>query len=107
PPGLASYGMDRRPQKVIGIGVCGLKLEAIESIIAMIEDRQRRNRDFAAVFLTDSHRTDIFRRRGFAFEYLPELTEADACKTYAERRITLLEDKWGLAGIIDFGRSAY
>lgn len=108
PPGLANYAMDRHQMKVLGIAVCGLEPDAIARVVAMIEDRQRRNGDFSPVFLTDTARTDIFRRRAYAFECLPEFdTTSEASQSYVARRIAFLEEKWGMAGIINFGRSAH
>jgi hypothetical protein len=74
----------------------------------MVEDLLRRSRNFRPVFLMDITRTEIFRRRGFAYEYLAVCAEKEkrlASKLTAHNlaRVALLKRKWGMAGIINFG----
>lgn len=111
-PGFASYALGLGSAKAIGVAVCGLQPNLIESVVTLVQERQRRGRDFLVLFLTDSPHSEIFRRRGYTFEVLPLLAPVDAeeaqlCRVYGERRIELLKRKWGLAGITNFGSAPY
>lgn len=108
-PGKRCYTLKGAPLKVIGISVCGLSREAIESIVHFIEQHQSRDRRFVPVFLTDATESNIFRRRGFVFEYLPppdrvRLRGSKPWAEYAAERRRLLARKWGMADIITFGK---
>jgi hypothetical protein len=107
-PGLRAYALKGAPLKVIGISVCGFSREEIEPLIEFVEQHQSQERSFIPVFLTDSTEANIFRRRGFVFEYLPppervRLRGSKSWADYAAERRRLLARKWGMADIITFG----
>jgi glycosyltransferase involved in cell wall biosynthesis len=107
--GWRNYTLNGRVGKVIGISVCGLPRESLESIVSMIAAQQTECRGFIPVFLTDSTDFDVFRGHGFVFEYLPSLAKQAAYAgtknwaEYAAERSAFLERKWGLTRIIRFG----
>ena len=106
--GFASYTLGREPMAVIGVSVCGLDDGSADQIVGLVEERLRRARNFRAVFLMDTGRTEIFRRRGFAYEYIPDAGTAAPRqgKRFAalnDRRIEFLRRKWEIAGFINFG----
>jgi len=112
PPGLRAYALKGVPLKVIGISVCGFSREEIEPLVEFIEQHQSQDRSFIPVFLTDSTAANIFRSRGFVFEYLPppdrvRLRGSKAWADYAAERRRLLARKWGMADIITFGDVAF
>lgn len=81
-------------------------------IVEMLEKKQQHNRDFIPVFLTDSMEFDIFRSRGFAFEYLPSpgarmVNGTVPWSVYAHKRLQLLMQKWNLARVITFGSDEF
>jgi len=107
-PGLRAYALKGTPLKVIGISVCGFSRPEIEPIVEFIEQHQSRDRQFVPVFLTDTTDANVFRRRGFVFEYLPppervRLRGRKSWADYAAERRRLLALKWGMADIITFG----
>jgi len=107
-PGLRTYALKGVPLKVIGISVCGFRHEEIEPLVEFIEQHQSQDRRFVPVFLTDSTAANIFRQRGFVFEYLPppdrvRLRGSKPWADYAAERRRLLACKWGMADIITFG----
>ena len=107
-PGLRAYALKGTPLKAIGISVCGFSRGEIQSIVDFIEQHQSRDRQFVPVFLTDSIDANIFRCRGFVFEYLPppdrvRLRGSKSWADYAAERRRLLARKWGMADIITFG----
>ena len=107
-PGLRAYALKGAPLKVIGISVCGFSREEIEPLVEFVEQHQSQDRSFVPVFLTDSTAANIFRRRGFVFEYLPppnrvRLHGSKSWADYAAERRRLLARKWGMADIITFG----
>jgi hypothetical protein len=111
-PGLRAYALKGTPLKVIGVSVCGFSRAEIEPIVEFIEQHQSRDRQFVPVFLTDSTDANIFRRRGFVFEYLPppervRLPGSKSWADYAAERRRLLALKWGMADIITFGDVAF
>jgi hypothetical protein len=106
--GFASYSSGRELLNAVGIAVCGLDVAQVEHIVAMVETRLRKARNFRPVFLMDITRTEIFRRRGFAYEYLAPCSDkeqrlAPRLAAFNASRVALLTRKWGLAGIINFG----
>ncbi len=107
-PGLRAYALKGAPLKVIGISVCGFSREELEPLVEFVEQHQSQDRRFVPVFLTDSTEANIFRRRGFVFEYLPpparvRLRGSKSWADYAAERRRLLARKWGMADIITFG----
>jgi len=111
-PGLANLSIACESLKVLGISVCGFERSPLEYIVDMVDCQLRESRDFAPVFLTDSTETDIFRSRGFIFEYLPPperrtLRGTMLWNTYAAERLQLLRRKWNMARIIVFGGRSF
>jgi len=110
--GFASYASGREQLNAIGINICGLDEASVEHVVSMVETRLRKVRNFRPVFLMDITRTEIFRRRGFAYEYLAPCTEKSRqlnkrLAAFNARRVAFLTRKWGLAGIINFGSRGF
>ena len=111
--GFASYASGREQLNAIGVSVCGLDEASVEHVVSMVETRLRKVRNFRPVFLMDITRTEIFRRRGFAYEYIAPCVEKDnrlnkRLAAFNARRVAFLTRKWGFAGIINFGsKSAF
>jgi hypothetical protein len=106
--GFASYALANAQMAAIGIAVCGLNEDQVEHITAMVEERLQRARNFRPVFLMDIARTEIFRRRGFSYEYLATCNDKDKrlarrLQDFTAARVEFLKRKWGLSGIIHFG----
>lgn len=106
--GFASYASGRDRIAATGISVCGLDEQSVEHIAGMVEERLRRVRNFRPVFLMDITRTAIFRRRGFAYEYLAPCDErekrhAARLAAFNGRRVEFIMRKWDISGIINFG----
>jgi hypothetical protein len=111
-PGLRAYALKGAPLKVIGISICGFGRAEIEPIVEFVEQHQSQDRRFVPVFLTDSTEANIFRRRGFIFEYLPppervRLRGSKSWAAYAAERRRLLARKWGMADIVTFGEVTF
>ena len=110
--GFASYASGREQLNAIGINVCGLDEASVEHVVSMVETRLRKVRNFRPVFLVDITRTEIFRRRGFAYEFLAPGTDKRRqlnarLAAFNSRRVEFLTRKWGLAGIINFGSRGF
>ena len=106
--GFASYASGREQLNAIGISVCGLDDQSVEHIVGMAEERLRKVRNFRPVFFMDITRTEIFRRRGFAYEYLAPSSEKERrldnrLAAFNSKRVAFLKRKWGITGIINFG----
>ena len=106
--GFASYASGRDQIGAIGIAVCGLDEQTVEQVTGMVEERLRRVRNFRPVFLMDITRTEIFRRRGLAYEYLApcdgkEKHLAARLTGFNARRVEFLKRKWGFSDVINFG----
>lgn len=106
--GMSSYASGSAQVPVVGINVCGLTEEIVEQVTSMVEDQLRRTRSFRPVFLMNITRTEIFRRRGFSYEYFAVPAEKE--KRIAARltalnasRAAFIKRKWGMSGIINFG----
>jgi hypothetical protein len=107
--GYASYASSRDEIGAIGIAVCGLDEQTVEHVTGMVEERLRRARNFRPVFLMDITRTEIFRRRGLAYEYIAPCDEkekrlAGSLVAFNAQRVEFLKLKWGFSGIINFGK---
>jgi|GEM_PF-1507071 len=101
PPGLDCYGVAL--DKVEIISVVGRRGENLEQVLVEVATRQKRNRDFRPVFVTDQADFTPFVRRGYAFEYLPQLTgenRTDVQIRMAARKAELTA-KWGATEWID------
>ena len=106
--GFASYASGRDQIGAIGIAVCGLDEQTVEQVTGMVEERLRRVRNFRPVFMMDITRTEIFRRRGLAYEYLApadgkETRLAHKLTAFNARRVEFLKRKWGFSDVINFG----
>ena len=106
--GFASYASGRDQLNAIGIPVCGLDEQSVEHVVSMVEERLRKVRNFRPVFFMDVTRTEIFRRRGLAYEYLAPCSEKERrletkLAAFNAKRVAFLKRKWGITGIINFG----
>lgn len=107
--GFANYSVDRSNMMVIGFAVFGLNDEDLEENVRRVEDNQRQGRDFLPLFLTDSSFVSVFRKRGFTYEYFPRhratRSNEGSLWDYARARLGLLQQKWGLTGVVALGES--
>jgi glycosyltransferase involved in cell wall biosynthesis len=100
PPGLGAQSLAGGKTKVVAFAVFGLEGEALEAAVRSVADRQRQAMDFVPVFLTDSPVHDVFRRRGYAFEYFqrrrPKTTDYPL-----DARIATALRKWRAMSLVD------
>jgi hypothetical protein len=107
--GWRNYTLRERGAKIVGVSVCGMPRAALEAAVAAVADQQSLLRDFIPVFLTDSPDFDVFRRRGFVWEYFPGPAAragyegATGWAAYGRARRALVERKWGLKHVIRIG----
>lgn len=99
---LAAHGAQIR----LGFDLRGIDEDLIESAVVEIEERQLSDRDFIPVFITDSPDFDVFRFRGYVFEYVPAAISRAPAKhraecRYLKQRLELIKAKWNLRDIID------
>lgn len=92
----------------LGFSLIGLDEDRANDAVAQIEQRQIRDRDFIPVFITDLTVFEIFRLRGYVFEYIPSAISSAgktrrAERQYLERRLELIKAKWNLREIVDLG----
>ncbi len=112
-PGLMNYGLKGAECPLVGCAVAGLSRDVLVKIVAAVETRQRKQRDVIPVFLTDSTDFDVFRSRGYVFEYFPgpEKWESIECSEpldiYAKRRYHTIKRKWDFARVVQFGPNAF
>jgi hypothetical protein len=111
--GRRNYTLQKRNVKVVGVSVCQMPRETLESVVAAISDQQDRLRDFIPVFLTDSTDFDVFRRYGFVWEYFPGLSAraryngTTSWANYAAARRQLLTRKWNFDHVICIGATEF
>ena len=108
-PGWKCLAVDQ-PQIRIGFTLFGMRLEAIEDAVAIVEQRQVRSRDFTPVFVTDNVDFRPFRTRGYVVEYIPESITLKAntnrsLDRYLSARLELIQAKWALGEFVDLGRA--
>ncbi|MEM7025340.1 MAG: hypothetical protein AAF637_22535 [Pseudomonadota bacterium] len=108
PPGFGNYAADTDDIRPLGILLLGVPDGEIERIVRMIERRVRRQPDIRPLFITDSTATAPFRHAGLMYEHLPTYDDGTCSpatrRRYIVARVRLLEEKWGLSGIINLGR---
>jgi hypothetical protein len=90
----------------VGFNLIGLDEDRAYDAIFEIEQRQIRDRDFIPVFITDLTAFELFRQRGYVFEYIPSAisdpsTSRRAERQYFRRRLELITAKWNLREIVD------
>lgn len=109
-PGLGCQSLAGRKLPTTAVIVFELHGEALDNIVDMIATRQRRNLDFKPVFLTNASAHGVFRRLGYAFEFLPRAIYGPLphlMKTArAGSRMKLLQAKWDFSSTIDLTRQS-
>ena len=104
-PGFACLTLAEVRLPTVAVLVFGVEAGALDGVVHMIALRQRRDRDFKPVFLTDSPVFSAFRNRGYAFEFLPR--EIYGRNPHLRRtpravaRMNLLQQKWAFDSAID------
>lgn len=112
-PGWACGTLRGGGRRAIGISVCGLDAAGLRRVVELVAARQRQDRDFVPVFLTDCDDFEVFGEYGFVFEYLPPADRrakhpcAADWPAYAARRRRLVERKWALSEVICFGMGEF
>ena len=107
--GWANYSMRPSDAKALGISICGLSRKKKRHIVEMIALRQKADRDFRPVFLTDSADFTVFVPFGFAVEYIQPPSKRHHTRSrrdwerYVSERRDFVVRKWGLQEIIQFG----
>lgn len=110
--GHANYPLHHRVRKVLGIAVLGLERADLEQVVELIARQQARSQDFIPLFLYDGTEFDIFRSRGYVFEWLPPVADRirhdgqQSWGDYLAARRALIERKWGLTCVVCFGASS-
>jgi hypothetical protein len=95
----AAAALHGKRLRVVAISVFGREGRSLERIIEMVCRRQREEKNFVPVFLTDSPHADAFTRRRLAFEYLPRSVYQQRARMRS--RFRLIERKWDVASFID------
>jgi len=90
----------------LGFILLGMDAAQVRAAVENIEQRQVRDRDFIPVFITDMTDFEVFRFRGYVFEYLPpSVSRAPknlrSERRYRKRRLELIKAKWNLRDIIE------
>ena len=109
-PSLSKWSLasDTPPQRTIGImvtGVAGLDMEAFLEGILPVSSKQ----NITPVFITDTEDFSPFRERGLFFEHVPardaihRFGQGRDWQLYMDRRLGMLQVKWGLDGFVAFG----
>jgi len=107
--GHANHPLQHRTPKVLGIAVLGLERADLEQVVELIAHQQAQSQDFIPLFLYDGTEFDIFRSRGYVFEWLPPVTDRiryggrQSWSDYLAARRALIDRKWGLAYVVCFG----
>ncbi len=99
---LSAHGAPIR----LGFNLIGMDTAHVTTAVENIEQRQLRDRDFIPVFITDMTDFEVFRFRGYVFEYVPaSIARAPknrrAERHYLKKRLELIKAKWNLRDIID------
>ncbi len=99
---------NQHPLRTIGVmvtGGAGLDVEAfLEGILGVCDSR-----NITPVFITDLEDFSRFRERGLYFEHIPSqdairrFGQGRDWQLYMDRRLGILQDKWGLDGFVAFG----
>ncbi len=104
-PGWGAAPLAGRNARVVAVALFGLSGAALERMVNQVADQQAAMGDFVPVFLTDAPETRVFREHGFVFEYFPpalyETQEGPVSTPRAEQRLQLIEQKWGIAALVD------
>jgi len=90
----------------LGFNLIGMDAAQVGTAVENVEQRQLRDRDFIPVFITDMTDFEVFRFRGYVFEYVPASVSRAPKNRHAERRylkqrLDLITAKWNLRDIID------
>ena len=90
----------------LGFNLIGLDSQRVEEAVAKVEERQLRDRDFIPVFITDLTDFEVFRLRGYVFEYVPASVgrapeNRRTERRYLKQRLELIKAKWNLRDIVD------
>lgn len=107
--GHANHPLQHWVRKVLGIAVLGLERADLEQVVELIARQQTQSQDFIPLFLYDGNEFDIFRSRGYVFEWLPPVTDRirydgrQSWNDYLAARRALIDRKWGLAYVVCFG----
>jgi hypothetical protein len=108
-----NYSLKGKECALVGCSVAGLQRDVLAKVIERIERQQRRQGSHIPLFLTDSTDFDLFRARGYVFEYFPGPEKLTACEgaepwpVYTRRRFELIKKKWNLTNIVQFGPEAF
>ncbi len=104
-PGGACFHLKDNGAKVIAFALFGLEAAALECEVTRVAEQQVREGNFIPIFLTDARDSEVFRRRGFVFEYFPPGTAAQESADIKalQPRLDLIESKWGVDLFINLG----
>jgi len=106
-PGHACLSLYDEEPITTGFSAIGLRGGKLAAFVDYIAEKQRLQRNFVPVFLTDSTEFHLFRRHGFVFEYIPSPSDRQlAGGAYSwDRRIAertaFFKRKWGVEEIFD------
>jgi glycosyltransferase involved in cell wall biosynthesis len=108
PSGHLNLHLRNTGAKVIAFAVFGLGEVELETEVARVAEQQALQGNFIPVFLTDSRDSEAFRRRGYVFEYFPDVQTALTEQGLAalQPRLDFLESKWGIDLFINLGLPA-
>jgi hypothetical protein len=105
PPGWRCFTGNRVGLR-IGFTVFGMTTDEIDEVVSKVEERQLSSRDFIPVFVSDNDDFEVFRSRGYVFEYVPKVfsrcrSNQRAERRYLKQRLDIITAKWGLSELVD------
>jgi hypothetical protein len=105
--GWSVYALTPQLKTAIGFSVCGATAASAQAVVELVLSVQKQMRNFIPLFMTDLPDLSVFRRFGFAVEYLaavrPSGISEEFWKEYSADKRRFLIRKWNLARIVDLG----
>jgi len=111
-PGHAAISLRDSAFTTIGFDLLGLNGTQTAAFVDLVAERQRKQHNFAPVFLTDCQEFHILRKHGFVFEYIPpSADQASAPGSYdwaarTSERIAAFKAKWAVPELFSAAQGA-
>ncbi len=111
-PGHAAISLRDSAFMTIGFDLLGLNATQTAAFVDLVAERQRKQHNFAPVFLTDCQELHVFRKHGFVFEYIPpsgDQASAPGSYDWAARtseRKAAFKAKWAVSELFNAAQGA-